>query len=257
MSPPSALPSHTFPSNQPPRPSIVGASNDPRMPQTRNRRFSLHRALFAKSAKSLPQGTAEAIELTAPSDASTRASPEKHGKDMLTQVRHTSTEDKLARKVRVARIWEFGEGLYTRARKTVLRIPDISPSADGRHIFINTANTVDERTQSPYVHNSIRSSRYSLFSFFPRQFIAQFSKLANAYFLAISIMQLIPGLSTTGQFTTIVPLLLFISISMAKEGWDDIRRWKLDKEENSRSTRVLDMGAHANRPIQRDLVAGT
>jgi phospholipid-translocating ATPase len=205
--------------------------------------------MFAKSTEIMPQRTVEAIELTAPSDASTSASPEKHGKVMLTKVRHTSTNEKLARNLGLARIWGFGQGLFTRARKTVLRIPDISPSADGRHIFINETNAVDERTQSPYVHNSIRSSRYSLVSFFPRQFIAQFSKLANAYFLAISIMQLIPGLSTTGQFTTIVPLLLFISISMAKEGWDDLRRWKLDKEENSRSTYVLDMGAHAKGPV--------
>jgi phospholipid-translocating ATPase len=191
----------------------------------------------------------EAIELTTPSDVSTSALPEKHSKDMLAKVRHTSTDDKLARNLGLARIWGLGQGLFTRARKTVLRIHDISSSADGRHIFINETNAVDERTQSPYIHNSIRSSRYSLVSFFPRQFVAQFSKLANAYFLVISILQLIPGLSTTGQFTTIAPLLLFISISMAKEGWDDIRRWKLDKEENSRSTDVLDMGAHASQPI--------
>ncbi|NJR31481.1 phospholipid-translocating P-type ATPase, partial [bacterium] len=120
-----------------------------------------------------------------------------------------------------------------------MRIPEVRHSADGRHILINQANLLDERTHSPYIRNSIRSSRYSLMSFFPRQLFAQFSKLANAYFLVISIMQVIPGLSTTGQFTTIVPLMVFIGISMAKEGWDDIRRWKLDKEENNRSAFVL------------------
>ncbi|KAE9373441.1 putative phospholipid-transporting ATPase [Stipitochalara longipes BDJ] len=50
---------------------------------------------------------------------------------------------------------------------------------------------------------------------------------------------MIPGLSTTGNYTTIIPLLVFVSISMAKEGYDDIRRYKLDQVENNRETKVL------------------
>lgn len=98
----------------------------------------------------------------------------------------------------------------------------------------------------PYISNVIRSSRYTLLNFFPRQLLAQFSKLANFYFLSVSILQMIPGLSTTGTYTTIVPLLIFVGISMAKEGYDDIRRWRLDKEENNRDTLVLDREWHSS-----------
>ena len=98
----------------------------------------------------------------------------------------------------------------------------------------------------PYISNVIRSSRYTLLNFFPRQLLAQFSKLANFYFLTVSILQMIPGLSTTGTYTTIVPLLIFVSISMAKEGYDDVRRWRLDKEENNRDTLVLDREWHSS-----------
>lgn len=73
----------------------------------------------------------------------------------------------------------------------------------------------------------------------PRQLLFQFGKIANFYFLVISILQMIPHLSTTGTYTTIVPLLCFIALSMAKEGYDDIRRYKLDKAENRRTTMVL------------------
>ncbi|RKP11582.1 hypothetical protein BJ684DRAFT_21841, partial [Piptocephalis cylindrospora] len=45
---------------------------------------------------------------------------------------------------------------------------------------------------SPTPSNSIRTSRYTLWSFIPRQLYAQFSKIANVYFLFISILQLIP-----------------------------------------------------------------
>src|SRR5205814_3617893 len=46
-------------------------------------------------------------------------------------------------------------------------------------------------------------------------------------------------------FTTIIPLTIFVSISMAKEGYDDIRRYRLDKAENNRYATIL----HAYRTL--------
>jgi phospholipid-translocating ATPase len=227
--------------------------NAPRSLRARERGYSLWRSLFARNIHTPPQGGREAIEMTAPGVASTKSITEKHVGTTTASGRSTSSEEFLGQKAWLPhatgpRIWQLGAAFYSKARKIVLRIPEVSQTADGRHIIINGANLVDERTGAPYIHNSIRSSRYSLLSFFPRQLFAQFSKLANAYFLIISIMQLIPNLSTTGKFTTIVPLLVFIGISMAKEGWDDIRRWQLDKEENNRSTLVLNARAHDHSP---------
>lgn len=141
--------------------------------------------------------------------------------------------------------------LYQRARKIILRINEIPSSKDGRHLDVDPSRKsrlTDERTGRPYVPNTIRSSRYNAWNFLPRQLIAQFSKLANFYFLCVAILQMIPGLSTTGRFTTIVPLLFFVSISVAREGYDDLRRYRLDKEENNRSTLVL----HAYQPVSSE-----
>jgi phospholipid-translocating ATPase len=52
-------------------------------------------------------------------------------------------------------------------------------------------------------------------------------------------MQMIPGWSTTGNYTTIIPLSFFISVSMAREGFDDWRRHRLDTVENNKDTHVL------------------
>ena len=128
------------------------------------------------------------------------------------------------------------------ARKFIFRIKDVPPSKDGRHIQLDPTRKeplVDERTNEPYTTNWIRSTRYSAWNFVPRQLVAQFSKLANFFFLTISIIQMIPGLSTTGQYTTIVPLLFFVTLSIAKEGYDDLRRYRLDKAENNREAQVL------------------
>jgi magnesium-transporting ATPase (P-type) len=83
-----------------------------------------------------------------------------------------------------------------------------------------------------FIDNTIRTHRYSPYDFFPRQILFQFYKLGNLYFLFISALQAVPNWSPTGQFTTIVPLTFFVSLSMLKEGWEDYIRWKNDMIEN-------------------------
>lgn len=51
---------------------------------------------------------------------------------------------------------------------------------------------------------------------------------------------MIPGLSTTGMYTTIAPLLFFVSLSIAKEGHEDLRRHRLDRAENNRKVQILE-----------------
>jgi phospholipid-translocating ATPase len=46
-------------------------------------------------------------------------------------------------------------------------------------------------------------------------------------------------------YTTFAPLMIFVSLSIAKEGYDDLRRYRLDKAENNRDASVL----HAYEPL--------
>lgn len=149
---------------------------------------------------------------------------------------------------------------FRKVRKFVLRIAEIPPSKDGRHILVDARRKerlIDERVGKPFIGNTIRSSRYNLWNFLPRQLFAQFSKIANFYFLCVSTMQMIPGLSTTGTYTTIIPLLFFVSISMAKEGFDDFRRYRLDKEENNKEASILHVYEPTNNASPTEQLAAT
>ena len=151
-------------------------------------------------------------------------------------------EDWANRKSAVRKAFVRLRAIKEHVRKTILRIHELPRSKDGRHICLDVSRRKplsDERRGREYIDNAICSTRHSLYNFLPRQLFAQFSKLANFYFLCVSILQMIPGLSTTGQFTTIVPLLFFVGISIAKEGYDDLRRHRLDKSENKRKAAVL------------------
>lgn len=148
--------------------------------------------------------------------------------------------------------------LKTTARKWYQRIiveailgrDSLPPSKDGRRIPLRPCREeplIDERRGAPYISNSIRTSRYTAYDFFPKQLVFQFTRLPNFYLLCVGIPQTIPGISTTGNFTTILPLLFFVLLIIAKEGYDDWKRHRLDKVENARPVTVLKPAVRPNR----------
>ncbi|KFG87700.1 P-type ATPase [Metarhizium anisopliae] len=124
----------------------------------------------------------------------------------------------------------------------ILRRKHLSASKDGRHIPLAVEHSeplIDTRRGHAYISNNVRTSRYTVWDFIPKQLFFQFTRVGNFYFLCVGVPQMIPGLSTTGSYTTILPLLFFILLTVAKEGYDDFRRHRLDKVENANFATVL------------------
>lgn len=251
-------------------------------PRSRDRGYSLRRSVFARTINNSNENEASVIELTEAGSSSQVSKPTSEHAEEDTQDKKSVSRvvvtpgtapfplpprpqpkkstfkpslrkyDSWVEKGRKYQVSKNASAAYERARKIVLRIKEIPPSQDGRHIDLNASRKtvlVDDRTGKDYTSNMIRSTRYTAYTFVPRQLVFQFSKLANFYFLTVSILQMIPGLSTTGTYTTIIPLLIFVCISMTKEGYDDLRRAKLDKRENNQETSVL----HAYQPVAQGI----
>lgn len=126
----------------------------------------------------------------------------------------------------------------------ILREKPLPPSKHGRRVSLNlrpgpSQPLIDERRGHAFISNAIRTSRYNVFNFFPKQLFFQFTRLGNFYFLCVGIPQTIPGISTTGNYTTILPLLFFVLLTIVKEGYDDYKRHRLDKVENAQPVTVL------------------
>lgn len=125
----------------------------------------------------------------------------------------------------------------------LLRQKPLPPSKEGRRVSLLPTREralVDERRGHAFISNSIRSSRYTIWDFLPKQILFQATRLSNFYFICIGVPQTIPGISTTGNYTTILPLLFFILLTVLKEGYDDYRRHRLDQYENKKLATVLD-----------------
>lgn len=63
--------------------------------------------------------------------------------------------------------------------------------------------------------------------------ILQFRRYANLYFLTCAILQSIPLISPLSPLSAILPLIFVLCLSMAREGYEDYKRWKSDKESNA------------------------
>ncbi|XP_052039465.1 probable phospholipid-transporting ATPase IM isoform X2 [Apodemus sylvaticus] len=101
------------------------------------------------------------------------------------------------------------------------------------------ANDRDYNEKFQYADNRIHTSKYNILTFLPINLFEQFQRVANAYFLFLLILQLIPEISSLTWFTTIVPLVLVISMTAVKDATDDYFRHKSDNQVNNRQSEVL------------------
>uniref|UniRef100_A0A8I5P273 Phospholipid-transporting ATPase n=1 Tax=Papio anubis TaxID=9555 RepID=A0A8I5P273_PAPAN len=76
-------------------------------------------------------------------------------------------------------------------------------------------------------NNTIKTSKYSVFNFLPLNLFEQFQRLANAYFLILLFLQLIPQISSLTWYTTMTPLMVVLSITAVKDAIDDLVKWLL------------------------------
>ncbi|TMS05803.1 putative phospholipid-transporting ATPase IM [Larimichthys crocea] len=102
---------------------------------------------------------------------------------------------------------------------------------------------VDNRAKKD---NHIKTSKYNVFTFLPINLFEQFQRVANAYFVVLLILQIIPEISSLSWFTTIVPLVLVLAITAVKDATDDYFRHKSDQQVNNRQSQVLIRGSLQN-----------
>ncbi|XP_076587302.1 phospholipid-transporting ATPase ID-like [Chaetodon auriga] len=101
------------------------------------------------------------------------------------------------------------------------------------------ANDREYNLSFKYATNAIKTSKYNFFTFLPLNLFEQFQRIANAYFLFLLVLQVIPQISSLSWFTTVVPLVLVLSVTAAKDATDDINRHRSDNQVNNRKVQVL------------------
>lgn len=99
-----------------------------------------------------------------------------------------------------------------------------------------------------YVRNKVRTSKYTIITFLPKNLFEQFRRAANIYFLALVIIQLFSIFGAPNAQIGMLPLLAILGMTAIKDGIEDWRRATLDNEVNNSAATKLGGWRNVNQP---------
>ncbi|KAJ7256227.1 hypothetical protein B0H12DRAFT_1112856 [Mycena haematopus] len=128
------------------------------------------------------------------------------------------------------------------------------PEGKRRNVYVNTPLPRAELDSGGdpvvrYPRNKVRTTKYTLVTFIPRNLYEQFRRIANLFFLTLVVFQLFPVFGATSGSIAVLPLAFIIAVTALKDGIEDYRRGQLDEEVNTTPTTRL---AIRNPNIPRD-----
>ncbi|XP_021292682.1 phospholipid-transporting ATPase 3 isoform X1 [Herrania umbratica] len=123
-----------------------------------------------------------------------------------------------------------------RAPSRTVTLGRVQPQAPAfRTIYCNDR---DANYAHRYKGNSISTTKYNFFTFLPKGLYEQFRRVANLYFLMVSILSATPY-SPVHPVTNVVPLSLVLLVSLVKEAFEDWKRFQNDMAINNTLVDVL------------------
>ncbi|GAB2300782.1 hypothetical protein Dimus_034818 [Dionaea muscipula] len=116
----------------------------------------------------------------------------------------------------------------------------LSREHNPRVIYIDDPKRTNDKYE--FASNEIRTSKYTLITFLPKNLFIQFHRVAYLYFLAIAALNQLPPLAVFGRTVSLFPLLFVLSVTAVKDGYEDWRRHRSDRKENNREALVFQCG---------------
>lgn len=119
------------------------------------------------------------------------------------------------------------------------------PAVDTRHLAVIPNHLVPDKTP-PKDHpngersdNKIRTTKYTLLSFLPKNLFEQFHRIANVYFIFIVLLNWVPAINAFGKEVAMLPVVFVLAVTAIKDLFEDRRRHLSDKRINNSFCRVF------------------
>jgi len=90
----------------------------------------------------------------------------------------------------------------------------------------------EENPNRHYANNKIKTTKYTVLSFLPKNLFEQFHRFANVYFFFIALLNFVPVVNTFQPELAMTPVIFILSVTAIKDLWEDYRRHRSDKEIN-------------------------
>ncbi|KDQ08052.1 hypothetical protein BOTBODRAFT_586296 [Botryobasidium botryosum FD-172 SS1] len=122
-----------------------------------------------------------------------------------------------------------------------------------RNIYVNLPIPLEEQRPNGdplvrYVRNKVRTSKYTIITFIPKNLFEQFRRIANIYFLALVCIQVFPIFGAAAPQIAMLPLVFILAVTALKDGVEDYRRSTLDNEVNNSASTKLGDWRNYNQP---------
>ncbi|RGB34694.1 hypothetical protein C1646_701333 [Rhizophagus diaphanus] len=118
------------------------------------------------------------------------------------------------------------------------------PQLNARQVYVNEPlpqAKLDNNgnPKQKYVTNKVVTSKYSIFTFIPKNLYEQFRRIANFFFLLLVVLQWFPEFATIEPVVAALPMFIILGITSIKDGFEDFKRHVTDRSVNNRRTRTL------------------
>ena len=125
----------------------------------------------------------------------------------------------------------------------IMEAPPLVTIVKNDGIYEFYINDPDKNTDElGFKNNTISTTKYNAITFLPKALLYQFIRLANIYFVFIAVIQSIPIISPLGAATAIAPLVFVLTVSLIREAVEDLKRRRLDNEQNSNEVETYKNG---------------
>ena len=81
--------------------------------------------------------------------------------------------------------------------------------------------------------NAIKTTKYTLLLFIPKNFWEQLHRLANIYFMGLAILNFVPVVNAFQPEVALIPICVILSLTALKDAWEDLRRYQSDRKLNN------------------------
>ncbi|XP_054000747.1 phospholipid-transporting ATPase VD [Hylaeus anthracinus] len=88
------------------------------------------------------------------------------------------------------------------------------------------------------VNNRVRTTKYTVLTFLPRNLLEQFHRVANIYFIFIVLLNWVPAINAFGKEVAMIPVIFVLGVTAVKDYFEDRRRLSSDRRVNNSTCRV-------------------
>ncbi|XP_061165426.1 phospholipid-transporting ATPase VD-like isoform X2 [Saccostrea echinata] len=88
-----------------------------------------------------------------------------------------------------------------------------------------------------YRSNRIKTTKYSVLTFLPKNLFEQFHRFANLYFILVVALNWVPQVQAFGKEIAMIPVIFVLAVTAVKDAFEDFRRYKSDRKINHHACR--------------------